>query len=459
MAQADEPDAPCDNAAKAHQTWDLYTPRRRNMLLAVLFLIGTSNYIDRNIIAVLLEPIKAEFQVSDTMLGLLSGLSFALFYATLGIPVARWADRGNRPFIITLALCVWSLMTALCGLAQSFWQLALARIGVGAGEAGAIPPAQSLIADYYPPDKRARALGIYTLSSVAGAALGMSGGGWLAQNFGWRIAFVVVGLSGFLIAVAARLMLREPRLARSSSHPKVTQENLSDTFGVLLGKASYRNIVISMTIYFLMAYGAMIFFVPFTIRVHGLSVTQAGAVYGLISAFASIIGSVVGGGLADRLARQDAAWLARLPGWGLIVALPFYEAALLAPTANAMAAMLFLGGAILIGVVPPMFAAVQLVCGSARRAMAVAIIYFFANLVGLGAGPVIAGALSDYLAASHGAAEGLRYALMIVMIGLVPSGIFMLRASRDLAADAEAEDADALTAALSVDRSSVIPKR
>lgn len=420
-------------------SWNLYTPRRRTALLAVLFLIGTSNYVDRNIIGVLLEPIKAEFRVSDTQLGLLSGISFAALYATLGIPIARWADRGDRRLIITLALVVWSGMTALCGLAQNFWQLAVIRIGVGAGEAGAIPPAQSLIADYYPPDRRAKALGIYTLSSVAGGVIGMAGGGWLAQAYGWRAAFLVVGLPGMAIALLAALVLKEPRRDGRNHLAAAAQEGVMETFRALLAKPSYRNIVVAMTVYFLMAYGAMIFFVAFTIRVHGLSVPQAGAVYGLISAGASVVGSIAGGGLADSLARRDPAWLARLPGWGLMVALPFYEGALLAPNVVTMSFMLFIGVVILVGVVPPMFAAVQLVCGPSRRAMAVAIIYFFANLVGLSAGPVIAGALSDHLAVAYGPANGLRYGLMIVMIAFVPSGYFMLRAARHIWADAEAD--------------------
>jgi MFS family permease len=175
VAPADDHRPRSDGAAKS---WDLYSGRQRSAYLLVLFLVGTSNYVDRNIIGVLLEPIKREFGVSDTMLGLLSGLSFALFYATLGIPVARWADRGDRRFIITISLTVWSLMTVLCGMAQNFWQLALARVGVGMGEAGAIPPAQSLIADYYPPDRRAKAIGIYMMCSMAGYVIDAQGKRW-----------------------------------------------------------------------------------------------------------------------------------------------------------------------------------------------------------------------------------------------------------------------------------------
>ncbi|ALH82197.1 spinster family MFS transporter [Sphingopyxis macrogoltabida] len=417
--------------------WERYTPRERNLLLLVLFLVGTSNFVDRNIIGVLLEPINAEFGVSDTMLGLLSGLSFAVFYATLGLPVARWADRGDRRFIITLSLTVWSLMTTLCGLTQSFWQLALARIGVGAGEAGAIPPAQSLIADYFPPDRRARAIGIFMLSSMAGYILGMAGGGWIAQTYGWRAAFLAVGLPGLALAVLARWVLKEPRNLPQFRVDPTAQESIGETGRALFAKPAYRNIVWAMIIYYLMAYGALIFTVPFVIRVHGLTVVEAGAIVGGVSAVGAVLGSVFGGSLADRLARQDLAGFAWLPGWGLIVALPLYEAALLAPSVTAMAAILLVASTLLAGVVPPIFAALLSVCGSSRRAMAVAIVFFFANLIGLGAGPVIAGMLSDYFAVAYGPAEGLRYAMMIMMCAFLPSGFFMLRAARTMRSDSE----------------------
>lgn len=436
-AAASHPSSVAAAGATKAKPWDLYTPRQRGLMLFTLFLVGTSNYVDRNIIGVLLEPIKAEFGVSDTMLGLLSGLSFALFYATLGLPVARWADRGDRRLIVTLALTVWSAMTMLCGMAQNFWQLALARVGVGAGEAGAIPPAQSLIADYYPPEKRGKAIGIYMLSSMSGYILGLVLGGWIAQTYGWRAAFLMVGAPGFALAVATRLVIREPRFLPQFAVSSKAQEKAAATFRALMAKPSYRNIIYALILYFLMSYGALVFTVPFMIRAHGVSVAQAGVIFGTASAIGAVVGSVLGGGIADRLAKKDIAWFARLPGWGLIAALPLYEAALMAQTAVTMGFALAVAGILLTGVVPPMFAALHVVCGSARRATAVAIVFFFANLIGLGAGPIIAGSLSDYYAHFYGPAEGLRYALMIMMVTFVPSGIFMLRAARHLKTDAE----------------------
>lgn len=418
--------------------WDLYPPRRRWTFLAVLFLVSTSNYVDRNIIGVLLEPIKREFGVSDTMLGLLTGFSFAIFYATLGIPVARWADRGDRKIILTVSLAAWSVMTAFCGMAQSFVQLALARIGVGAGEAGALPPAQSLIADYYPPAERGKALGTFMMSSMAGYVLGVVVGGQIAQAYGWRAAFLTVGLPGLLLAVVTYLVLDEPRRQPRFAVAQASMEPLRTSIKALMAKRSFVDITIAMVLYFLMAYGAFVFTVSYLIRTHGLSVGRASAIFGTVSTVTAVIGSLVGGALADRLARRDITWLARLPGWVLILAFPAYELAFSVRSLTMTVVVLAIGGSLLTGAIPSMFAALHAVCGSARRAMSVAVIFFFANLIGTGLGPIITGRLSDYFAASVGPAEGLRYAMMIVMVTFVPSGWFMLRASRNLARDQEA---------------------
>src|SRR5262245_16233862 len=232
---------------------ELYVERQRWAFLLTLFLVSTSNYADRNIIGVLLEPIKHEFQVSDTMLGLLTGFSFAIFYATLGIPVARWADRGDRKLIVTVGLTIWSIMTALCGMAQSFWQLAAARIGVGAGEAGALPPGQSLIADYYPPDRRGKALGVFMMSAMAGYVLGIVVGGQIAQHWGWRNAFLTVGLPGLALAVVTQTVLREPRHRPEFAVPAGSLEPFGASIRALLRKPAFVDLRIAVVLYFLMA--------------------------------------------------------------------------------------------------------------------------------------------------------------------------------------------------------------
>jgi MFS family permease len=420
------------------KTWDLYTERRRWILLGVLFLVTTSSYIDKNIIGVLLQPIKEEFHVSDTMLGLLSGLSFAMFYATLGIPVARWADRGDRRLIISVSLAVWSVMTAICGLAPTFWLLAAARIGVGAGEAGAIPPGQSLVADYFPPERRGKALGGFMMSSMAGYVMGVVVGGQLAQAYGWRAAFLAVGIPGILLAVIARLLLDEPRNTPAFAIAAGEVEPLRASYRALMAKPSFVNILIGMVLYFLIAYGAFVFVIALMIRTHGISVGKASALFGVVSTVGALVGNAVGGGMADRLARKDPAWFARFAGLGLIAAFFAYEIAFLMPTLTLFVAALMVGGVLLTGPVPSMFAALHLVCGSKRRAMSVAIIFFFANLIGLGLGPIIAGGLSDHFAKTVGPAEGLRYAMMLVMVIFLPCGYYLLKAARTLVADQEA---------------------
>jgi predicted MFS family arabinose efflux permease len=424
-------------ALKQQRPWELYTRRGRRGLLLVLFLVGTSNYIDKNVIGVVLEQIKAEFHVSDTLLGVLSGFSFALLYATLGLPVARWADGGDRKRVITLSLAVWSVMTVLCGLAGTFWQLAAARVGVGAGEAGAVPPAQSLLADYYPPAERAHAIGVFMMSSTAGYAIGLILGGVVAQSLGWRAAFILVGLAGMGLVPLTHFLLKEPRHVAQFAVRGARPEATFAALRALFAKPAFRNILGAIIVLWFMSYGALVFTVSFMIRVHGLKVAAAGATFGAISAIGAVIGNLGGGALADRLAARDLRWLARLAGWALILGLPFYELAFLSPNTAMMAPLLLLAMIVLTSVIPPLFAALHVVCGSGRRALAVATVFFFANLVGLGLGPVVTGAISDHLAVFYGTGDGLRYALMIVMAVLLPAGWLMLRAARYLKQDAE----------------------
>ena len=420
----------------ASRPWELYDARQRWTYLAILFLVSTSNYADRNVISVLLEPIKAEFQVSDTALGLLTGLSFAVFYATLGIPVARWADRGNRKFIMTLALTIWSCMTALCGLAQTFWQLALTRVGVGAGEAGAIPPAQSLIADYFDPSRRARALAIFMASATAGYLLGFVLGAHIAAVYGWRMAFVILGLPGLLLAVVVHFVLREPRTLPEFKPSVAAAESLTETFRALMGKRSFLHLVAGMVVYFMIAYGALVFFPSYMVRVLHVPLESVGGLYGGVAAVTTVVGTLGGGWITDRLVRRNVAWLAWLPAVGLLFAWPAYELLLVVPTFGALLAISVVAGLALNLAIPAMFAALHAICGSARRAMAVAVVFFFANLIGLGLGPVLAGVLSDFFSTRFGPV-GLRYSLMLVMTLLVPAAWFMYLCGRHLARDSE----------------------
>jgi MFS family permease len=411
------------NAPDAGMTpsWTLYSSRQRWTLLAVLFLVSTSNYLDRNVISVLLEPIKQEFHVSDTMLGLLGGFCFSIFYAVFGMPVARWADRGNRRTVITVALAIWSLMTLCCGLAQTFVQLAIARIGVGAGEAGAIPPAQSLIADYFSPQQRATAIAIFTSAATAGYLLGFGFGGYVAATHGWRMAFLVAGAPGLLLAVITRIGLSEPRLRPGFQAARTAGESVRETLTHLMAKRSFRYALVGCVLYFLMAYGALIFIPSYLVRTLHVPLARVSVVVGSVSAVAGVVGTLGGGWIADRLARRDVRWLAWIPAAALIVATPFEIAALCANSFLAYLTISFVGGALIAAGLPPVFAAIHAVCGSPRRATAIAIVLFSATLIGGGFGPLVSGAISDSLTVWYGA-DGLRYALIAMMPLLAASG-------------------------------------
>ena len=427
-------------AARSQALWTLYPLRQRIGFLAVLSLVATSNFVDRNVLGILLQPIKAEFRVSDTWLGLLSGLCFALFYAALGIPIARIADRGNRTLIVTLSLVTWSVMCAAAGLAQNFWQLALARVGVGAGEAGAVPPAQSLIADYFPPAQRGRALAVFTLGSTAGYLLGFAGGGWIAQTYGWRMTFIAVGLPGLLLAALTALVLREPRrhagfAVASAGAPK--RESLIETAQALLHKPAFLYVLGSIILYNFLANGALIFTTSFLVRVDGLTLARAGAIFGAVAAGAAVTGSLLGGTIADAAIRRDPRWLTRLCVAGLFLAWPLHLLAFWTANVTVTFVALFVAVVILSGVVPSQYAALHMVCGSVRRATSISIALLLVNLVGLGLGPIVTGALSDHFGASLGPAEGLRTALLIVLSVFVPSAGLMLLAQPHFAADCE----------------------
>jgi MFS family permease len=436
VAGSHEVAQPAGDAA-APRPWDCYTSRQRLIFLGLLFLVATSASIDRLIVGVLVEPIKQEFQVSDAMLGLMSGFAFAIFYGTMGIPVARWADRGNRKFILTTALAIWSIMTAVCGLAQTFFQLVLIRIAVGVGEAGGVPPGQSLLADYFPPEQRARALGVFTTSTVAGYIFGIIVGGQLTQAFGWRVTFLLIGVPGLLLALACQLVLKEPRRLPQFAVQKSAIEPFAQSLRVLLGKRSYVDLVIGATLYFMVIYGAFVFQVAFLMRSFHLPVGQASAIFGTLSAATGIFGSIVGGVLADRMARKDITWSVRLPALTALVAWPVYELAFLSPSLALATGFLAIGSFLVCAGLPCMYASVHIVCGSPRRATSVAILLLLGNLFGIGLGPLLTGYFSDTLARSVGTADGLRYALMIMSCLFLLVGTFALRSARNIARDRE----------------------
>lgn len=395
---------------------DEHALRRRSMTLALLTLTYFFSYMDRQILAILLEPIKADLQLDDTQLGLLSGLAFAVFYATLGIPVARLADRGNRRDIVAISLAVWSLFTAICGLAQNFVQLLLARIGVGIGEAGSSPPSHSMIADLYPPDRRAGAMAIYSSGVVLGGGFGTMIGGWLAHEYGWRVAIMAVGLPGLLLAVIVRLFVVEPRRGLSDPARTVSTEQppLLDGFRTMWAEPAARHLVMGVTITSMIGYGLAAFGPSFYIRSFGMDTKTVGLVLGPLVATVGTISGVVGGIIADRWARRRGlhvqSWLVAILK---TIALPFLLAVYFAP--NFTIAVAVYGIAVLFqsSYLGPSFALIQGLAPVRLRAMWAAITLLIINLIGLGLGPTAIGKLSDIFAESMGPAQGLRTALAI----------------------------------------------
>ena len=405
--------------------WSRYTHQQRWGLLAILFLVATCNSYDHNIISVVLEPIKQEFHVSDAMLGLLGGFCFAVFYTLFGLPIARWADRGNRRTLITLALVTWSVMTALCGFAQTFWQLALYRIGVGAGESGGIPPAQSLIADYFPPQRRASALAIFTASSTVGYLLGFLVGGSITATHGWRAAFLFGGVLGLVLALVTRFGLSEPRNFHARDAGPAP-ESMRKSLRALLQKGSYRFVLAAAFLYFPFVFGVQLFIPAFLIRVLKVPLAELSTDYGAVTAVATVIGTLGGGWLADYLGRTDIRWLGWLPAVGCALSLPLYLAQFCVHSFAPFLTITFVWSIVLSGALPPVYAAIHAVCGSRRRATAIAILLFSGTLIGAGVGPLLIGALSDVLSAHYGV-DGLRYALLAVApLVIVTGGCFYL---------------------------------
>ena len=394
----------------------IFSSAVRNYALSVLVVVYTFNFIDRQILSILLEPIKQDLGLSDSALGMLTGFAFALFYATLGIPIARFADRGNRRNLIALALTIWSGMTALSGLAQNFWHLLLARIGVGVGEAGCSPPAHSMIADYFPAENRATALGIYSLGIPFGILFGFIAGGWLNEFFGWRVAFFVVGIPGVLLALLVRYTLREP--PRGMAEGRVADEQqptVMETFRFLWSKRSFRHMAVGGGLTAFVGYGVVTWVPSFLIRSYGMSTGDVGTYLGLILGIPGGIGIALGGYLADRYGARDTRWYLWVVAVALIACVPLSFGVYL--SATAFASLMFLIIPILLGnfYQATTFSQTQGLVSLRMRSVAAAVLLFILNIIGLGAGPQAVGILSDVLQPQYGD-ESLRYALLILSL-------------------------------------------
>ena len=408
--------------------------RYRWFVLVMLTLVYTFNFIDRQILVILQEPIKAELGLSDAQLGLLTGFSFAVVYVCAGIPIAFLADRGNRRNIVAISLAVWSTMTALSGLVSSYFQLVLARLGVGIGEAGGSPPAHSMLSDYFPPEQRGTAISFYSTGIYIGVLLGFAGGGWIAQTFGWRQAFFVIGLPGVVFAVLLALLVREPIRGRWEGGRVPPKASIADTLALLKNRPSFWWIALGCAFTSFVAYGNGNFFPSFLIRNHGMSIAEVGFALGLISGLAGAIGTFLGGFLGDTFSKRDKRWYVWVPILGSAIALPPYAYVLFGSDPSVILLVLFPTSILNSLYLGPSIAMCQTMVSPSMRAMSSAILFFVLNMIGLGLGPLVVGVLSDSYASVFGA-DNLRYAMLSALVFGVLGVLCFWMGSRTLIAD------------------------
>ncbi len=417
--------------------------RHRAWALAILVIVYVFNFIDRQVLSILQEDIRRDLGLQDVHLGMLTGLSFAFVYCTFGIPVARIADATSRKGVIAASLAVWSAFTALCGLAGNFWQLFLARLGVGIGEAGGSPPAHAMISDLYEKRKRGQALAIYTTGLYIGTLLGFALGGVLADAFDWRQAFFIVGLPGVFFAIIVWTTVREPKRGLSGATPTPGDITFTQSFRRLWTLKAFRYYALAAGAGLFVTYGVGNFMPPFLERTYGewswpglqqalglctggpacteMSTAEIGIVYGVIAGVAGAIGTLAGGYLADAWGEKDRRWFLWIPMWGKLIGGPLFVASMFAPGAELSLILYFPAIGFAAMYLGPSVAITHHLVPPGMRAMASAVFFFILTMIGLGLGPTVLGAVSDWFRANAGAGEmSLQWAMAAVVIAAYP---------------------------------------
>jgi MFS family permease len=407
----------------------------RFYVLFILFLVYTFNFIDRQIVGILAGSIKADLGLTDTQLGLMGGIAFALLYASLGIPIALLADRFNRVWIVTGSLALWSAFTALCGVAQGFWQLFLFRIGVGIGEAGGVAPSYSLISDYFPPAERARAFAVFSFGIPVGSAAGILFGGLIAARIDWRMAFFVCGIAGLVLAPLLAFTVREPVRGRlDPSAAKTAAPPLSEVLRTVAGKGSFWLVTFGATSSSTLGYGLAFWLPQFFGRSFGMSLADLSLYYSAMAFFGGVLGIWMGGYLADRLGRTRKSVYGLVPAAAFALSLPFYAAGMLSTSPVVAFAVFLIPTALGLVWLGPVITTIQHLVPPAMRATASAVFLFINNLLGIGFGIYFFGKMSDILGPRFGA-ESLRYSILIGLVFYVLAALLLYLASRRLERD------------------------
>ena len=431
----------------------------RNYVLFILFVVYGLSYVDRQILSILMEPIRKEFNFGDTELGLLSGVAFAIFYATLGIPIARFADRHSRVNIISISLLVWSVATALTGKAMGFWHLFLARVGVGVGEAGCNPSAYSIISDYYPAKQRATAQSVYSLGVYLGQFLGFITAGFVAEKYGWRTAFYVVGIPGIIMAIVVKMTLREPPrgFSEPAGYVPTDPPKATAVLKKLGSLPAFRHLSFASGLHALVAYGLQSYYSAFLMRSHGMSLSETSTALAVIALTGGLAGTYLGGKLSDIFAQRhggDPRYQMWVPAYALLLNIPAWLLALLLPSQYASMALMIPAIALGATYLGPSIAATHQLVGVRERAVSGALLLFVLNLIGIGLGPMLSGVISDALRDNFVAggvpletarADGLKYALCIMSMANLWSAYHYFKAAKTLREDIAKGQAPAVT--------------
>jgi predicted MFS family arabinose efflux permease len=396
----------------------------RRYAMVILAIVYMFNFVDRQILAILLPQIRDEFGTSDAYLGFLSGTAFALFYVTLGVPIAQYADRCNRRNLIAASVALWSAMTALSGLAANIWHLTAARIGVGIGEAGCSPPAHSMISDYFPPEKRSTAMGFYTLGISAGIMTAYLAGGWVAQNIGWREAFFVVGIPGLILAAIVRFTVQEPKRGASESRATgLEQPRLIEVVRFLAARRSFIHMAMAAGLSTFVGYSVIGFLPSFMVRSFNMELAELGRWLGLILGISGGAGFFFGGYFADHLGRGSHRKAFNFIALTILVSAGILAMTFLAKNSTTALLMFILPAATMNVYLAPVLSQAQSLVALRMRATTSALVLLIINVIGLAFGPLLTGMLSDALGPTLGE-ESMRYALLIVTLAILPWAVW-----------------------------------